>query len=210
MGSNSLYYARIYNINLGGKKNNMGAIEILLISIGLAMDAFAVSVCKGLAMKKMNWKKAIIIGLYFGGFQALMPTLGFFLGAAFQSLITSIDHWIAFILLGIIGGEMIKESFDDDSENKNDDVSFKTMIVLAIATSIDALAVGITFAFLNVNLVLAVSLIGIITFILSIVGTKIGNRFGDKYQNKAELVGGIILVLLGIKILLEHLNIIKF
>lgn len=161
-------------------------------------------------MKKMNWKKAIIIGLYFGGLQALMPTLGFFLGTAFQNLITSIDHWIAFILLGIIGGEMIKESFDDDSENKNDDVSFKTMIVLAIATSIDALAIGITFAFLKVNLVLAVSLIGIITFILSVAGTKIGNRFGDKYENKAELVGGIILVLLGIKILLEHLGVIAF
>ena len=161
-------------------------------------------------MKKMNWKKAIIIGLYFGGFQAIMPTLGFFLGAAFQSLITSIDHWIAFALLVIIGGGMIKESFDDDSENKNNDVSFKTMIVLAIATSIDALAVGITFAFLNVNLVLAVSLIGIITFILSIVGTKIGNRFGDKYERKAELVGGIILVLLGVKILLEHLGVIGF
>ena len=159
-------------------------------------------------MKKMNWKKAIIIGLYFGGLQALMPTLGFFLGTAFQNLITSIDHWIAFILLGIIGGEMIKESFDDDSENKNDDVSFKTMTVLAIATSIDALAIGITFAFLKVNLVLAVSLIGIITFILSVAGTKIGNRFGDKYENKAELVGGIILVLLGVKILLEHLGII--
>ena len=137
-----------------------------------------------------------------------MPTLGFFLGTAFQNLITSIDHWIAFILLGIIGGEMIKESFDDDSENKNDDVSFKTMIVLAIATSIDALAIGITFAFLKVNLVLAVSLIGIITFILSVAGTKIGNRFGDKYENKAELVGGIILILLGVKILLEHLGII--
>ena len=159
-------------------------------------------------MKKMNWKKAIIIGLYFGGLQALMPTLGFFLGTAFQNLITSIDHWIAFILLGIIGGEMIKESFDDDSENKNDDVSFKTMIVLAIATSIDALAIGITFAFLNVNLVLAISLIGIITFILSVFGTKIGNRFGDKYEKKAEFLGGVILVLLGIKILLEHLGVI--
>ena len=174
------------------------------------MDAFAVSICKGLGMRKVNKKQALVIGLFFGGFQALMPFVGWLLGSQFEKYITSIDHWIAFILLGIIGGEMIKESFDDDSENKNDDVSFKTMIVLAIATSIDALAVGITFAFLNVNLVLAVSLIGIITFILSIVGTKIGNRFGDKYQNKAELVGGIILVLLGIKILLEHLNIIKF
>ena len=154
----------------------MGVLELLLLSVGLAMDAFAVSVCKGISMKKMNWKKAIIIGLYFGGFQALMPTIGYFLGAAFQSLITSIDHWIAFILLGIIGGGMIKESFGDDEENRNDDVSFKTMIVLAIATSIDALAIGITFAFLNVNLVSAISLIGIITFILSVFGTKIGKK----------------------------------
>ena len=186
----------------------MGVLELLLLSVGLAMDAFAVSVCKGISMKKMNWKKAIIIGLYFGGFQALMPTIGYFLGAAFQSLITSIDHWIAFILLGIIGGGMIKESCGDDEENRNDDVSFKTMIVLAIATSIDALAIGITFAFLNVNLVLAISLIGIITFILSVFGTKIGNRFGDKYEKKAEFLGGVILVLLGIKILLEHLGVI--
>lgn len=186
----------------------MGVLELLLLSVGLAMDAFAVSVCKGISMKKMNWKKAIIIGLYFGGFQALMPTIGYFLGAAFQSLITSIDHWIAFILLGIIGGGMIKESFGDDEENRNDDVSFKTMIVLAIATSIDALAIGITFAFLNVNLVLAISLIGIITFILSVFGTKIGNRFGDKYEKKAEFLGGVILLLLGIKILLEHLGVI--
>lgn len=188
----------------------MGVIELLLLSVGLAMDAFAVSVCKGISMKKMDWKKATIIGFYFGGFQALMPTIGFFLGAAFQNLITSIDHWIALALLVFIGGGMVKESFDDDSENKNDDVSFKTMIVLAVATSIDALAVGITFAFLNVNLVLAVSLIGISTFILSIAGTKIGNRFGDKYKSKAELVGGIILVLLGVKILLEHLGVIAF
>ena len=186
----------------------MSAVELLLLSIGLAMDAFAVSVCKGISMKKMNWKKAIIIGLYFGGFQALMPTIGYFLGSAFQSLITSIDHWIAFILLGIIGGGMIKEAFEDDKENVNDDVGFKTMIILAIATSIDALAVGITFVFLNVNLILAVSLIGIITFVISVIGTKIGNRFGDKYERKAEMVGGIILIFLGIKILLEHIGII--
>ncbi len=186
----------------------MKVTELLLLSVGLAMDAFAVSICKGISMKKMNWKKAIIIGLYFGGFQALMPTIGFFLGSAFQSLITNIDHWIAFILLAIIGGGMIKESFEEDSENRNDDVSFKTMILLAIATSIDALAVGITFAFLNVNLILAVSLIGIITFIIAVLGTKIGNRFGDKYERKAEIVGGVILILLGLKILLEHLGII--
>lgn len=188
----------------------MGIIELLLLSVGLGMDAFAVSVCKGISMKKMDWKKAIIIGLYFGGFQALMPVIGYFLGSALESLITNIDHWIAFILLGIIVGKMIKDSFADESDNCNDDVRFKTMFVLAVATSIDALAIGITFAFLNVNLILAITIIGVITFILAVIGIKIGNRFGDKYQNKAELVGGIILALLGIKILLEHLNIIKF
>lgn len=185
----------------------MGTLELLLLSVGLAMDAFAVSVCKGISMKKMSWKKAIIIGLYFGIFQALMPTIGYFLGSAFESFITSIDHWIAFILLGFIGANMIKEAFSKEKESTNDDVSFKEMIVLAIATSIDALAVGITFAFFNVNLILAVSLIGIITFALSVIGTKVGNRFGDKYEKKAQLAGGIILILLGFKILLEHLGI---
>lgn len=188
----------------------MGVIEILLLGIGLAMDAFAVSICKGLSMKKMNWKNAIIIALYFGVFQALMPMIGYFLGITFESLVTTFDHWIAFILLSLIGGKMIKESFDSEDNKKNDKVDFKTMIVLAIATSIDALAVGITFAFFDVDLMLAISSIGIITFIISILGVKIGNRFGDKYQNKAELMGGIILVLLGIKILLEHLNIFSF
>ena len=137
MGSNSLYYARIYNINLGGKKNNMGAIEILLISIGLAMDAFAVSVCKGLAMKKMNWKKAAIIGLYFGIFQAVMPVIGYFLGNTFEIFITYVDHWVAFILLVGIGINMVKEAFNKESENRNDNVDMKTMLVLSIATSID-------------------------------------------------------------------------
>lgn len=188
----------------------MGILEISLLGIGLAMDAFAVSICKGLSMKKMNWKNAIIIALYFGIFQALMPMIGYFLGTTFESFVTTFDHWIAFILLALIGGNMIKESFDNEDEKKNDKVDFKTMIVLALATSIDALAVGITFAFFDVNLLLAVAIIGIITFIISILGVKIGNKFGDKYQNKAELIGGIILVILGIKILLEHLNIISF
>lgn len=188
----------------------MGILEISLLGIGLAMDAFAVSICKGLSMKKMNWKNAIIIALYFGIFQALMPMIGYFLGTTFESFVTTFDHWIAFILLALIGGNMIKESFDNEDEKKNDKVDFKTMIVLALATSIDALAVGITFAFFDVNLLLAVAIIGIITFIISIFGVKIGNKFGDKYQNKAELIGGIILVILGIKILLEHLNIISF
>ncbi len=188
----------------------MGILEILLLGIGLAMDAFAVSICKGLSMKKMNWKAAMIIALYFGIFQAIMPMVGYFLGTTFESFVTTFDHWIAFILLALIGGNMIKESFDNEDEKKNDKIDFKTMIVLAVATSIDALAVGITFAFFDVNLLLAVSIIGVITFIISIFGVKIGNKFGDKYQNKAELMGGIILVLLGIKILLEHLNIIHF
>lgn len=188
----------------------MGVLEILLLGIGLAMDAFAVSICKGLSMKKMNWKNAIIIALYFGVFQALMPMIGYFLGTTFESLVTTFDHWIAFVLLSVIGGNMIKESFDKEEEKKNDNVDFKTMIVLALATSIDALAVGITFAFLDVNLLLAISIIGIVTFIISMLGVKVGNKFGDRYQNKAELVGGIILVVLGIKILLEHLGIISF
>ena len=210
MGSNSLCFARIYNINLGGKKNNMGAIEILLISIGLAMDAFAVSVCKGLAMKKMSWKKAIIIGLYFGIFQAVMPVIGYFLGTTFERFITYVDHWVAFILLVGIGINMVKEAFDKESENRNDNVDMKTMLVLSIATSIDALAIGITFACLKIHIVMPVITIGLITFIISVIGVKIGNRFGNKYEKKAEIMGGVILILLGIKILLEHLGIINF
>ncbi len=188
----------------------MGIFEIVLIGLGLAMDAFAVSICKGLSMKKMNWKNAIIIALYFGIFQALMPIIGYWLGTTFSSLVENVDHWIAFILLVIIGGNMIKDSFDDECEKRNEKIDFKTMIILAIATSIDALAVGVTFAFFKTNIVLAVSIIGIITFILSLIGVKIGNHFGDKFQNKAELTGGIILIIIGIKILLEHLGIIIF
>lgn len=188
----------------------MSITEIVLLSIGLAMDAFAVSICKGIQMKKMNWRKAIIIGLWFGGFQASMPTIGYFLGTTFESVVTSIDHWIAFALLEIIGGNMLKESFSNEESDGNDDVGVKTMFFLAVATSIDALAVGITFAFFKVNLLLAISLIGVISFILPVFGTKIGNRFGDKYKSKAEFVGGMILVLLGIKILLEHLGVISF
>lgn len=183
----------------------MGIVELVVLSIGLAMDAFAVSVCKGLSMSKMSWKKACIIGLYFGIFQALMPLIGYLLGINFQEKIDNIDHWIAFILLGIIGINMIKEAMSKQKESSNDSIKFKDMIVLAIATSIDALAVGITFAFLKVNILLAISLIGIITLVLSIIGVKIGNIFGNKYEKKAQLVGGIILILLGIKILLEHL-----
>ena len=188
----------------------MGLVEIILIGIGLAMDAFAVSVCKGLSMKKINWKNAIIIALYFGIFQAVMPVFGYLLGTAFSSFVESVDHWIAFVLLSIIGGNMIKESTDDEIEKRNDKIDIKTMLVLAIATSIDALAVGVTFAFFKTNIIFAVAVIGIITFALSILGVFIGNKFGDKLQNKAELTGGIILILIGLKILLEHLGIIVF
>lgn len=188
----------------------MGILEILLISIGVAMDAFAVAICKGLAMRKMDWKKAIIIGLYFGIFQALMPVLGYFLGTTFEQFITSIDHWIALVLLSAIGINMVKEAFDKESEECNEDVDVKTMLVLAVATSIDALAVGITFACLRINIILPIISIGIITFSLSIVGVRIGNKFGDKYKSKSELAGGILLILLGIKILLEHLGLVNF
>ena len=189
----------------------MKIIEILLLGLSLSMDAFAVSICKGLSMKKINWKKAIIIGLYFGIFQALMPVIGYFLGSAFQSLVTNIDHWIAFVLLTLIGGNMIREALSkEENNNCNDNVDFKTMVILAIATSIDALAIGITFAFLNVNVPLAVTTIGITTFIISLIGVKLGNKFGSKYESKAGIAGGIVLILIGVKILLEHLNIISF
>lgn len=183
-------------------------VEIFLISLGLAMDSFAVAICKGLSMKKMNYKKAIIIALYFGLFQALMPIIGYFLGDTFDHEVTSIDHWIIFILLSLIGGNMIKEAFSKEEEKSNDKTDFKTMIVLAIATSIDALAIGITFAFLKVNILFSVSLIGLTAFILSFIGVKIGNVFGDKYEKKATLTGGLILLLIGIKILLNHLGVV--
>lgn len=185
----------------------MGILELIFISIGLAMDAFAVSICKGLSVKKVKAKHYFIAGGYFGGFQAIMPLIGYLLGISFQNLIVSIDHWIAFILLGIIGINMIKESLGDD-ENINDSFSFKDMLPLAIATSIDALAIGITFAFLKVNIILAIFFIGTITFVFSALGIKIGSIFGDKFKNKAELIGGIVLIIIGIKILLEHLGII--
>ena len=184
--------------------------EILTIAVGLSMDAFAVSVCKGLSVEKVKAKHLWIAGAYFGGFQALMPLIGYFLGTSFRSLIESVDHWIAFGLLVFIGGNMIWESRGRGEETMDASFSVKAMLPLAVATSIDALTVGITFAFLNVNLILAITLIGIITFVLSVIGTKIGNRFGDAYERNAELVGGCILILLGLKILLEHLNIINF
>ena len=184
----------------------MGLIELFLIAVGLSMDAFAVSVCKGLAMPKCTFKKAAIVGLWFGGFQALMPAIGYVLGAQFQEAIASIDHWIAFVLLALIGGNMIHEALDNDEEEADASLNVKTMFLLAVATSIDALAIGITFAFLKVNIIPAVCFIGIVTFIISFAEVKIGNVFGARYKNKAEIVGGIILILLGLKILLEHLG----
>ena len=184
----------------------MGLIELFLIAVGLSMDAFAVSVCKGLAMPKCTFKKAAIVGLWFGGFQALMPAIGYILGAQFQEAIASIDHWIAFVLLALIGGNMIHEALDNDEEEADASLDVKPMFLLAVATSIDALAIGITFAFLKVNIIPAVCFIGIVTFIIYFAGVKIGNVFGARYKNKAEIVGGVILILLGLKILLEHLG----
>lgn len=187
----------------------MSFLELLVLGIGLSMDAFAVSVCKGLSVKKLEWKHMLTVGLYFGGFQALMPLIGYLLGSSFIRYIEAFDHWVAFGLLVLIGGSMIRSSFKPDEE-QNDDFSFKTMLVLAIATSIDALAVGITFACLSVNILVAIAVIGITTFLLSALGIKIGNIFGSRYRSKAELVGGIILILIGLKILLEHLGVISF
>lgn len=185
----------------------MDLLTLLTLAVGLAMDAFAVSICKGLAMREKVLKKGIIVGLWFGGFQALMPTIGFFLGTQFKDQITSIDHWIAFVLLGLIGINMAKEALSNDEEQADDSIAVKEMFMLAVATSIDALAVGITFAFLNVHIVSAAAMIGVCTFLISFAGVKIGNIFGTKYKSKAELAGGIILILLGFKILFEHLHI---
>lgn len=190
-------------------------IVLFLMGVGLSMDAFAVSICKGLAMRKVNKKQAFVIGLFFGGFQALMPFIGWALGSQFESYITSIDHWIAFVLLVVIGGNMVKEAVsekvgEDEVEQMDPPLDIKEMFILAIATSIDALAVGITFAFLNYPIVEAITIIGITTFVISIIGVYVGNFFGSKYKKRAEIVGGVILILLGVKILLEHLGILAF
>ena len=189
----------------------MSILEILLLGIGLSMDAFAVSICKGLSTRQLQVKHYLIIGAWFGGFQALMPTIGYFLGSAFEQYITAFDHWVAFVLLAAIGAGMIKESLSKEESEGNDSFSFKTMLLLALATSIDALAVGVTFALLpDVNVPLAVSLIGVTTFAFSAAGLKVGNVFGLRYKAKAEFAGGLILILIGLKILLEHLGIVSF
>lgn len=226
----------------------MGLLELFILAIGLSMDAFAVSICKGIALPKINLKSAGIVGLWFGVFQALMPLIGYLLGVNFRSYIVSIDHWIAFVLLALIGANMIKEALSDDDEEEEAEIrnlkrgpeegtigvcsldscsisptgqvalsradnrikeilGFKTMFLLAVATSIDALAMGVTFAFLNVNIIPAISFIGVVTFTCSAIGVKIGNVFGLKYKSKAEIAGGVILILLGCKILIEHLGI---
>ena len=185
----------------------MGLLELFLVAVGLSMDAFAVAVCKGLALRKVNWRQMALVGLWFGGFQALMPLLGYFVGVQFKDQITFIDHWIAFALLAVIGGNMVRESFSKEEECLDASLSVKAMLPMAIATSIDATAVGVGFAFLAVNIGAAVSFIGVITFLLSMVGVKVGSLFGAKYKSKAELAGGVILILLGLKILLEHLGV---
>ena len=187
----------------------MGIIELFILAVGLSMDAFAVSVCKGLAMKKAPAKAMVLCGAWFGGFQALMPLIGFFLGTLFIDAISAIDHWIAFALLALIGVNMLREALGkDEGEQTDADLSVRTMFVMAVATSIDALAVGISLAMAGVgNIYLAVLLIGATTFVLSAVGVKVGSVFGSKYEKKAEIVGGVILILLGVKILLEHLGV---
>lgn len=187
----------------------MSIFELFLLAVGLSMDAFAVSVCKGLSVKKLKPRHVLLAGLYFGGFQALMPVIGYFAGSCFSDLIASYDHWVVFVLLVLIGSNMIKESFGNE-ETLNASFSVRNMLLLAVATSIDALAVGVSFAFLQVNIIYAAGFIGIITFVLSAAGIKIGNVFGSRYKSRAELAGGIILILIGLKVLLEHLGVVSF
>lgn len=187
----------------------MGFFEILLIGIGLSMDAFAVSVCKGLGMTRVNRRSALLLGVFFGGFQAIMPLAGYLLGSRFAASIERFDHWIAFILLALIGANMVKESREQTDETTKGDgeISLRELITLAVATSIDALAVGVSFAFLGVDILPAVALIGCTTFVLSLAGVWVGNLFGARYKSRAELAGGVILILIGLKILLEHLGV---
>jgi len=184
----------------------MGFAELLILAVGLSMDAFAVAVCKGLSIRALMPRHAIVVGLWFGAFQALMPAVGWLLGAAFADMIAAVDHWIAFVLLALIGGGMIKEALGDDCEDCDPSLAPLTMLLLAVATSIDALAVGVTFAFLRVDILPAVTLIGVCTFAISAAGVKVGNVFGTRYKSRAELFGGVVLVLIGLKILLEHLG----
>lgn len=189
----------------------MGFVELFLVGVGLSMDAFAVAICQGLCMPRLNWRHGVVIALFFGGFQALMPFIGWLLGSQFSGYIQSVDHWVAFALLGIIGSNMVREALAPEEEEVacavTDQLDLKRLFLMAVATSIDALAVGVTFAFLEVSIVPAISVIGCTTFCLSLVGVVVGNFFGARYKKRAEMTGGIILVILGIKILLEHLGI---
>lgn len=185
----------------------MGTLELILLSVGLAMDAFAVSVCKGLALQKIRFKHMLICGAWFGGFQALMPLLGWLLGSRFSRYIEKFDHWIAFILLALIGANMIREAVSGKEEDVDSSLKFGEMFLMAVATSIDALAVGVSFAFLNVSIVPAVTCIGVITFVISAIGVKIGSIFGARYKARAEIAGGVILIIIGLRILLQHFGI---
>lgn len=190
----------------------MGFAEMFMLAVGLSMDAFAVSICKGLSMKKASLKTGAICGAWFGGFQAAMPLLGFLLGSLFAEAIEAFDHWIAFGLLAVIGINMLKEAFEKDDDcccEKDADLSFKTMFIMAIATSIDAVAAGISLAMAgDVNIYLTVAFIGVVTFTMAVIGVKVGNIFGSRFKQKAQVAGGVILILLGLKILLEHLGVI--
>ena len=188
----------------------MGYAELFILAVGLSMDALAVAICKGLSIRELKLRHTLIVGAWFGAFQALMPAIGYLLGAAFADMITAVDHWIAFVLLAFIGGNMIREAVSQGEEGCDPSLSFLSMLMLAVATSIDALAVGITFAFLRVDVIPAVCLIGACTFLISAAGVKIGNAFGARYQSKAELFGGVVLILIGLKILLEHLELLPF
>ena len=188
----------------------MGFVEIFLIGVGLSMDAFAVSVCKGLGMHRVNYAHALVIALFFGVFQGLMPVIGWLVGSAFAVYVTAVDHWIAFALLAFVGGKMLWDAFHDEGEEEDDETStqkldLRELFMLAIATSIDALAVGITFAFLGVNIWVAITIIGVTTFVLSLVGVVVGNQFGSRFEKPATIAGGIVLILIGLKILIEHL-----
>lgn len=209
-----VFYARIRGFGFARQDERnkaVGFVELFLIGVGLSMDAFAVSICKGLGMKRLNMGQALVIGLFFGGFQALMPLIGWALDTQLADFITPIDHWIAFILLALIGGKMLLDAFregdeEDAGEPKDARLDLKELLMLAIATSIDALAVGITFAFLGVNIVVAIAVIGVTTFVLSVVGVAVGHAFGARYEKGATIAGGIVLILIGCKILLEHLG----
>lgn len=197
-----------------GERTIVGFVELFLIGVGLSMDAFAVSICKGLGMSRLNMRQAVVISLFFGGFQALMPLIGWALGSQLTDFITPIDHWIAFGLLAFVGGKMLWDAFHEDDEDEgvqtDEKLDLKELLMLAIATSIDALAVGITFAFLQVAIVPSIAIIGLTTFVISFAGVAVGHFFGARFEKPATVVGGVVLILIGVKILLEHLGVIAF